>query len=165
MTESTRHTMLSAMLVAGLGTVAKVEAPAVAGDTHPTYTIGSDRVHIHPTSMIGGQDAHLHHEYHWLVHHQKLRTTRIWLKDGTYATPIACALFGKELVSYPKEFIAVFGSPWQAIYASYRTGALLRQVRARVDKVVRRRLAGVVDPDEARVLELVQILCTMPKVE
>ena len=56
MTESTRHTMLSAMLVAGLGTVAKVEAPAVAGDTHPTYTIGSDRVHIHPTSLIGGQD-------------------------------------------------------------------------------------------------------------
>ena len=42
---------------------------------------------------------------------------------------MACALFGKDLQAYPKECITTFGpSPWQSVYASYRTAALLRQV-------------------------------------
>lgn len=154
-----------ASLVAGSGNVAKVDTPSTAGDMRPTYYVGQERVWLHPTSFLCGEDANRYQDQHWLVYHAKLRTKKLFLKDASFVTPMAVALFGKEIVAYPRECIVTLGGYWQAMYASYRTAALLRQLRNKVERCVRTRItSGKPAPDERNIIKLVDYLCALPPI-
>lgn len=158
------NNLVSAAMVAGFGALARCDPPQFTGDKFPSYTAGTERLHIHPTSLVGGADAHMHQDHHFIVYYAKMRTNRVYIKDASFVSPMACALFGKELQAFPRECVMTFGPHWQALYASYRTTALLRQVRLRIDRVVRGRLMGMPDPDEAKVCSLVEYLVNLPPV-
>eukprot|EP00656_Telonema_subtile_P040587 TRINITY_DN45673_c0_g2_i1.p1 TRINITY_DN45673_c0_g2~~TRINITY_DN45673_c0_g2_i1.p1 ORF type:complete len:441 (+),score=121.55 TRINITY_DN45673_c0_g2_i1:111-1433(+) len=145
---------LQAMLCAGLyPNVAQMKAPkqryhdtqggAVASApqskelsffcrTKDTETRGDQRVFMHPSS-VNFQTR----EYSspWLVYHEKVATSRVFLRDSTMVTPYSLLLFGGEVQTDVRNgTIAIDG--WINSRANPKVAVLVRQLRSELDQVL-----------------------------
>lgn len=110
------------------GTVAKV---AAARELR-FFTKADGRVFLHPASVnfsIGKFESP------WLVFSEKMRTSKVFLKDSTMVPAYGLLLFGgKVQVKHEKQAISV--DDWLEFEAPARIAVLIKELRSKVDSLL-----------------------------
>merc|ERR1712166_1191344 len=71
----------------------------------------------------------------WLVFHQKIQTSKVFVRDSTMVTPYSLLLFGGRVETIVKNgTIAIDG--WIKFRANPKVAVLVRQLRAELDQVL-----------------------------
>ena len=71
----------------------------------------------------------------WLVYHEKVRTTRLYIRESTMVTPYALMLFGGRLdVQHQRGTISV--DKWVRFKAVARIGVLVKALRTELDSLL-----------------------------
>jgi hypothetical protein len=91
-----------------------------------------ERANIHPGSCnfeVGAFSSP------WLVYHEKVRTSRLWVRESTMVTPWALLLFGGELeVKHTERLVLV--DKWIRFAAQARVGVLVKALREELDALL-----------------------------
>ena len=92
---------------------------------------------IHPCSVNYGRAAW---SSRWLIYHQRVRTTNVFVRDATPVSPLALLLFGGQL-----DVRAASGTVtcdrWMTFQASPVAAAMVRETRASLDSVLAAKLS------------------------
>ncbi|KAL1500164.1 hypothetical protein AB1Y20_012834 [Prymnesium parvum] len=132
--------ILRAVICAGLyPNVVRVEqsserrAPAFEGP-------GGAAVALHPSTV--NADLPLF-ESRWLVYYEKVRTSKVFLRDSTMVTPYSILLFGGEIkVKHAQHIISI--DKWIEVSAAPTLAVLFKELRARLDTLLLQKIA---DPE------------------
>jgi ATP-dependent RNA helicase DHX29 len=100
-----------------------------------TWHDGTGPVSIHPTSMLS--DIHGGSlERPFVVYSEKMKTSKVFLRDCSVATPLSIVLFGRNVVvDHRSSLILVDG--WIRIKSNGRCAAILMLVREKLDEMLR----------------------------
>jgi HrpA-like RNA helicase len=102
-------------------------------------TRDGEPVYVHPSSVLAKTKKF---PANFLVFHDRVKTSLVFLRDVTAVATYAALLFGGKLQVYPEESqIELDG--WIPFYTSGREGILISKLRQEIDKLL---LAKVVDP-------------------
>ena len=94
--------------------------------------VGGTAVSLHPAS-VNAQVPKF--PSRWFVYYEKVRTSKIFLRDATMVSAYPLLLFGGELdVAHAKQTISVDG--WIEFGAPPRVAVLFRQLRAELDRLL-----------------------------
>ena len=75
----------------------------------------------------------------WLVYYQKVKTSKVFLRDATMVPPYALLLFGGTLdVLHEKGKIVV--DKWMYFQAPARVGVLIRELRKSLDLLLSKKI-------------------------
>jgi len=89
--------MIKAVLIAGLyANVAVGEEPSEQ-DGHYVWKDATTEVRVHPSSVNHDVGSKCKPAHPFVVYHEKVRTTRVFLRDCTVVAPEALLLFGGAL--------------------------------------------------------------------
>ncbi|GJP32741.1 hypothetical protein CLOM_g17337 [Closterium sp. NIES-68] len=101
------------------------------------YTRADGRVFLHPGSVNFSQGTF---ESPWLVFSEKIQTSKIFIRECSMAPAFALLLLGGLLnVNAERRLVAV--DNWIQFEAPGRIGILVREMRSRVDEVLRDKMA------------------------
>ena len=137
---------LKAVLVAGLypnlvkvGTPHKPSAPP---KLHYLSDEGKEEMlQVHPSSVNYGAKKF---GSRWLVYHERVQTTGVYVRDCSTVTPYQLLLFGGKIeVRHAEGTLSL--DRWATFKAPARVGVLLKEIRARLDGVLRDKIER---PDE-----------------
>lgn len=136
--------LLRAVLCAGLyPNVVRIDSihnkdGVVTGVRFKTKT---EEVAIHPTSVNAQVKSFA---TKWLVFHEKVKTTKIYIRDSTIIGNYALLLFGGEIkIDHQKQEISL--DQWMRFDAPVKVGVLINKLRRELDRVL---LAKIEDPRE-----------------
>ena len=138
--------LLKAVLVAGLypnlvkvGTPHKPSAPP---KLHYLSDEGKEEMlQVHPSSVNYGAKKF---GSRWLVYHERVQTTGVYVRDCSTVTPYQLLLFGGKIeVRHAEGTLSL--DRWATFKAPARVGVLLKEIRARLDGVLRDKIER---PDE-----------------
>ncbi|GBG34645.1 ATP-dependent RNA helicase [Hondaea fermentalgiana] len=96
-----------------------------------------ERVFLHPSSVLFHQ-----REYHnpWLVYREKVKTTKVFIRDATVVPPYSLLMFGGKIeVQHERGIITVDG--WITFRAQARIGVLVRELRRILDMLLDEKIA------------------------
>jgi ATP-dependent RNA helicase DHX29 len=100
---------------------------------------GSGAVALHPSSLCASLSPQAFHRP-FVAYLEKVRTSRVFLRDCTVISPASILLFGGQLdVDHAAGRVTVDG--WIRIRASARTAALARQMRQGLDALLKRKVS------------------------
>jgi len=143
--------LAAALIFAGLyPNVSRVDAPKTATEKAPLVSAGSEQLKVHPGSLCHGRTEGLHRTSHrWVCYHEKVKTSQVFLRDGTFCAPNSLLLFGGDPASmtvHPGEMSVCIGGGserhWQTFNVSSRTAAFIRQLRYAFDALLRRKASN-----------------------
>ena len=138
--------LLKAVLVAGLyPNLVKVGVPPKPS-APPRLRYLSDEgkeetLQVHPSSVNHGAKKFASR---WLVYHERVQTTGVYVRDCSTVTPYQLLLFGGKIeVRHAEGTLSL--DRWATFKAPARVGVLLKEIRARLDGVLRDKIER---PDE-----------------
>ena len=133
--------LLKSILVAGLyPNLIKVE-PAPRRDAPPRLSFlaengRTEKIQIHPSSINFEAKSFI---TRWLVYHERVQTTAIYVRDCTAVTPYQLLLFGGKIeVQHAQGTISI--DRWATFQASAKIGVLLKEIRNQIDRVLARKI-------------------------
>lgn len=143
--------MVKAVLTAGLyANVAAHDWSASSdGDRgRATWRDAKGEVGIHPSSInskLGsggaGSSSAMAPAFPFLVFHEKVRTSRVFVRDSTVVAPAALLLFGGAIdVHHASGRVSLDG--WLWLRASAQTAVLYKRLRAALDAALDARIRG-----------------------
>lgn len=100
------------------------------------YCQGRQRVFVHPSSVNFHVAAY---ESPFVVYHQRVRTTKVYLRDTTMASAYALLLFGGD-VSIQHEAGTIAIDKWLRLRAPARIAVLANELRGQLEQLLRRKL-------------------------
>jgi len=104
----------------------------------PTWHDGSGDVTIHPSSVLSGLSASNFHRP-FLVYNEKMRTSKVFLRECSTASPLSIFLFGGDAeIDYRGGYAIIDG--WIRIKVLGRTAAILLMLRDRLSNVLRKKI-------------------------
>lgn len=125
--------ILRAVLVASLYPKIAVIDELVPGNV-PTWHDGTGSVAIHPTSLLSNLTAgSLQRPF--IVYSEKMKTTKIFLRDCTIASPLSIFLFGSQPQIDHRSGTALIDG-WIRIRIQGRCAAILLLLRDRLEKLL-----------------------------
>lgn len=136
--------LLKAVLVAGLyPNIIKVEpAPRVGAPPRLTFLSESGRsekIQIHPSSTNFEAKKFM---TKWLVYHERVQTTAVFVRDCTPVTPYQLVLFGGKIeVQHALGTISI--DRWATFQAPAKVGVLLKGIRNELDRVLSEKIENV----------------------
>eukprot|EP00741_Cyanophora_paradoxa_P018762 tig00021094_g18111.t1 len=136
----------------------------------------------HPSSVLANdREAFELARHRWVVFHEKIRTSQVFLRTCTLATPLQLVLFAPaQLYCLPRPaappeanaVIQVGPDPWVSFTCSWETAQLLGALRTAVDGLVERQIRSPtvhISGTDHHILQLVALLleaeAAMPGVE
>ena len=133
--------MVKAVLVAGLypnvaaATTVEVKGGSVRRKT--TYKDEKGEVAVHPSSALHAAAAEGRLRFPFVAFHEKVQTSRAWIRDVTCVSPISLLLFGGELnVLHDASEVLVDGI--LRVRAPAQTAVLCKELRLLLDAELRR---------------------------
>ncbi|GAX74754.1 hypothetical protein CEUSTIGMA_g2201.t1 [Chlamydomonas eustigma] len=106
----------------------------------PKWVTGRDHVELHPTCLGAGVVAHKFPQP-FLVFLEKVKTTRIFLRDVTPVSPMALLLFGGSLqVMHTEGVVLVDG--WVRVQAQAQTAVIVKTLRSALDDLLKNKMRG-----------------------
>lgn len=109
--------------------------------SHPSqkgkFKFDLERVFLHPSSVLFHQ-----REYHnpWLVYREKVKTTKVYIRDATVVPPYSLLMFGGNIeVQHERGTLTVDG--WITFRAQARIGVLVRELRRILDRLLDQKIA------------------------
>ncbi len=98
------------------------------------YTKKNEEVFIHPSSVVFNLPKVSENEK-WLIYHEKVKTTKVYLRDATVISPYPLLLFGGQInVLHEKQLIEL--DQWIQFRAHPKIGVLMKQLRRELDKLL-----------------------------
>jgi ATP-dependent RNA helicase DHX29 len=150
--------VIKAVLVASMYPSVAVVDEVVPGSA-PTWHDGSGAVSIHPTSMLSDISGGALH-WPFVVYSEKMKTSKVFLRDVSIASPLAIMLFAREVtVEHRSSLVLIDG--WIKLKVTGRCSAMLMAVREKLDELLRSQVVGAggeISNDGPRTLELVASL-------
>lgn len=99
------------------------------------YTKKNEEVAIHPSSTLFGLPALPSEQEKWLIYHEKVKTTKVYIRDGTFVAPYPLLLFGGQIdVHHEKQMIEL--DKWILFRANAKVGVLMQKLRRELDKLL-----------------------------
>uniref|UniRef100_A0A7S0IGJ7 RNA helicase n=1 Tax=Micromonas pusilla TaxID=38833 RepID=A0A7S0IGJ7_MICPS len=138
--------LVKAVLVAGLyPNLVKVgvpHKPSAPPRLHYLSDEGKEEsLQVHPSSVNYGAKKYASR---WLVYHERVQTTGVYVRDCSTVTPYQLLLFGGKIeVRHAEGTLSL--DRWATFKAPARVGVLLKEIRARLDGVLRDKIER---PDE-----------------
>jgi len=136
--------LLKAVLVAGLYPhLIKVE-PAMRAGAPPRLTFlaengRSEKIQIHPSSINFEAKKFM---TNWLVYHERVQTTAVFVRDCSVVTPYQLLLFGGKIeVQHTQGTISI--DRWATFQAPAKVGVLLKEIRNQLDRVLAEKIENV----------------------
>ena len=134
--------VLKAVLTAGLyANVAALSADADSG--RKTWRDSKGEVGVHPSSLNAklGVPGERPPTFPFLVFHEKVKTSRVFVRDSTTVAPAALLLFGGVMdVRHETGRVCLDG--WLWLRASAQTAVLYKKMRKALDDELDARIAG-----------------------
>ena len=94
----------------------------------------NQRVFLHPSSALFKQGS-TSYTTPWLVYFQKVRTSKVFLRDASLVPPYALLLFGGVIdILHEKSKLVL--DQWMYFQAPARIGVLVRELRRALDKLL-----------------------------
>jgi hypothetical protein len=134
--------VVKSVLVAALYPNVAVMDDITSGNK-PTWHDGSGDVAIHPSSVLSGLSASNFHRP-FLVYNEKMRTSRVFLRECSTASPLSIFLFGGDADIDYRGGYAIIGG-WVRIKVLGRTAAILLMLRDRLSNVLRKKIDAAKD--------------------
>lgn len=100
-------------------------------------TKGDGEVSLHPTSVVFGAPEFLSR---FLVFHEKVKTTKVYLRDASLISPYPLLLFGGKITVDHERQIATCDK-WIRFRASARVAVLFKNLKKELDQVLMRKIA------------------------
>lgn len=121
---------------------AETEHGAIARDAAARemrlFTRSGERVFVHPAS-VNFQEAQ--YESPFVVFHEKVQTTKAFLRDTTVVSAYALLLFGGN-IGVDHEGATITVDDWLRFRAPARIAVLIRELRRALDAVLERKIAN-----------------------
>ena len=133
--ENTR--LVKAVLVAGLYPNLIKCVPSAKPGAPPRLTYLSEAgreepIQVHPSSVNHGSKKF---SGRWMVYHERVQTTSVFVRDCSTVTPYQLLLFGGKIaVQHAAGTLSV--DRWAQFKAPARVGVLLKEIRARLERVL-----------------------------
>jgi len=148
---ATNEPLVRAVICAGLYPNVALAEPKTAETSRPgrggrggaqtkisVRTKGDGEVSLHPTSICFGASAF---EHRFLLYHEKVRTTKVYIRDATMVGAYPLLLFGgKVKVDHERSSASVDG--WIRFRAAPRVAVLFKALRAELDGLLMRKIAS-----------------------
>jgi hypothetical protein len=117
---------------------------------------------VHPSSVNHGAKKF---SARWMVYHERVQTTSVFVRDCSTVTPYQLLLFGGKVeVQHAQGTLSL--DRWATFKAPPRVGVLLKEIRARLDKVLRDKIENSHEDVQATggplVEAILQLLNTEP---
>ncbi|KAI5774414.1 DHX29 [Gulo gulo luscus] len=130
--------LLKAVLVAGLyDNVRKIIYTKSVDVTEKLACIvetAQGKAQVHPSSV--NRDLQT---YGWLLYQEKVRYTRVYLRETTLITPFPVLLFGGDIeVQHRERLLSIDG--WIYFQAPVKIAVIFKQLRVLIDSVLRKKL-------------------------
>ena len=125
--------------------------------------LGKDEtLQVHPSSVNHGAKKF---SARWMVYHERVQTTSVFVRDCSTVTPYQLLLFGGKVeVQHAQGTLSL--DRWATFKAPPRVGVLLKEIRARLDKVLRDKIENSHEDVQATggplVEAILQLLNTEP---
>jgi ATP-dependent RNA helicase DHX57 len=136
--------LLKSVLVAGLyPNLIKVD-PGSRPDAPPRLSFlaengRTEKIQIHPSSINFEAKKFI---TKWLVYHERVQTTAIFVRDCTAVTPYQLLLFGGKIeVQHTQGTISI--DRWATFQAPAKVGVLLKEIRNQLDRVLAQKIENV----------------------
>ena len=102
------------------------------------------QVWVHPSSInaksnntaVQSSSAALH----WLIFHEKVRTSRLFVRTTMLATPFALLLFGAQTIEVDHISRTVVADQWIVFRCPPKTALVIKALRAQLSQVLQRKL-------------------------
>ncbi|XP_052464475.1 ATP-dependent RNA helicase DHX29 [Carassius gibelio] len=94
------------------------------------------KAHVHPSSVNRFLQTH-----GWLLFQEKVKYTKVFLRDTTLISPLSMLLFGGDIdVQHKERLISLDG--WICFQAPVRIGVIFKHLRKLIDSLLERKLAN-----------------------
>lgn len=130
--------LLKAVLAAGLydsvGKIMCTKSVDVTEKLACMVETAQGKAQVHPSSV--NRDLQT---YGWLLYQEKVRYTRVYLRETTLITPFPVLLFGGDIeVQHRERLLSVDG--WIYFQAPVKIAVIFKQLRVLIDSVLRKKL-------------------------
>jgi ATP-dependent RNA helicase DHX57 len=99
----------------------------------------TEKIQIHPSSINFEAKKFI---TKWLVYHERVQTTAIFVRDCTAVTPYQLLLFGGKIeVQHTQGTISI--DRWATFQAPAKVGVLLKEIRNQLDRVLAQKIENV----------------------
>jgi len=99
-------------------------------------TANTGSVEIHPASVLWGEAGF---RYPFLIYHEKVKTSKVYLRDATMITPYSLLLFGGNIkVDHTMGQVVV--DDWISFNIPAQHAVLIHQLRLQIDKLLQRKI-------------------------
>lgn len=120
-------------------TFTEVSSGAIANETVDAKQIKlltqTERVFIHPASLLFGNSASWATNVAFLAYFEKLKTTRVFLRDATVVTPYALLLFGGRLRVH-HDAGRIYIDDWLVVRSPAKLSVLFSVLRTEMDRLL-----------------------------
>ncbi|XP_022373811.1 ATP-dependent RNA helicase DHX29 isoform X2 [Enhydra lutris kenyoni] len=130
--------LLKAVLAAGLydnvGKIIYTKSVDVTEKLACIVETAQGKAQVHPSSV--NRDLQT---YGWLLYQEKVRYTRVYLRETTLITPFPVLLFGGDIeVQHRERLLSIDG--WIYFQAPVKIAVIFKQLRVLIDSVLRKKL-------------------------
>uniref|UniRef100_A0A452SCJ4 ATP-dependent RNA helicase DHX29 n=1 Tax=Ursus americanus TaxID=9643 RepID=A0A452SCJ4_URSAM len=130
--------LLKAVLAAGLydnvGKIIYTKSVDVTEKLACIVETAQGKAQVHPSSV--NRDLQT---YGWLLYQEKVKYTRVYLRETTLITPFPVLLFGGDIeVQHRERLLSVDG--WICFQAPVKIAVIFKQLRVLIDSVLRKKL-------------------------
>ncbi|CAL1529712.1 unnamed protein product, partial [Lymnaea stagnalis] len=131
--------LIKSVLTAGLypqvGQIITTPSVDVADKSTCMVETSQGVAQVHPSSV----NKNLALTGSWMVYHEKVRVSRVYLKDTTVVSPYALLLFGGAIdVQHTQKVILLDG--WIKYKAVAKTGVIFKEIRVLLNRILERKL-------------------------
>ncbi|KAI8805457.1 hypothetical protein BJ742DRAFT_407534 [Cladochytrium replicatum] len=142
--------LIKAVMVAGLyPNVAKV-----AGENVNVIQLdGSEQVFVHPSSVNWGVTRF---PSPFLIFNEKMKTSKVYLRDSAPVSPVALAFFGGKLVFDKSKKLLKMGTGHISFHTSQKVAGVVESARTALDEVLAAKIADpLLDVSESRIMGVI----------
>ncbi|KAJ3186080.1 ATPdependent RNA helicase [Gaertneriomyces sp. JEL0708] len=138
----------------------------VMGDTPQFVTRGDEQCFIHPTS-VNFASSFMYKPF--LVYLEKVKTSKVYIRDSTIVTPTALAFFGGKLTLDNKKDRLFMDDGWINFRARREVALAVEGVRAALDELLLRRIekpsASAEEEDDGGLVDIIVKVVNMAATE
>ncbi|KAI8853715.1 P-loop containing nucleoside triphosphate hydrolase protein [Chytridium lagenaria] len=159
--------MIKALMVSALyPNVIKLEAPLDKAPTAGNMKLivkGGEEVSIHPSSNWKVSK----YPSPFLVYHEKVKTTKVFIRDSTCVGPLAIAFFGGKLTWDRNQGIINVDDGWIRFAATHRVSSIIEATRIALDDLLQMKIENPqLAIEETRLIkEIVQLITRTARID
>jgi len=126
------------------------------------WAVGGEKVAVHPSSVNAGANASFLKSTPFLLYHEKLQTSQVYIRECSAVSPVGLLLFGGDLAVQHAQGTATVGTNIR-LKIDAQTAVLFKTLRSALDAELQQRVANPSTPANAAMLTAIVGLLNAPE--